>query len=88
MATTTSITATIQFEYENGDTRNIAFDDISTSAVSSIKANVLALNATIADSVQGAAYKETFISDDGSPVAKISAAKYTITESTVIYSGY
>ena len=84
MATTNS--ATLKFEYEDGSTRNITFDEVPTSAIQNFKANVLALNNTIADSVTGAAYRETFISDDGSPIAKISGAKYTVTESTVIYN--
>ena len=85
MATTNS--ATLTLEYEDATTRNIVFDDVSTSALGSIKANAIALNATIADSVTGAAYKETFISDEGAPIRRISKAKYTVTEETVIYRG-
>lgn len=83
MATTN--TATLKLEYDDGSTRNLTFDDVPTSALSSFKANVIALNNTIADSVTGAAYRETFISDEGSPIAKISGAKYTVTEETTIY---
>lgn len=83
MATTN--TATLKLEYDDGSTRNLTFDDVPTSALSSFKANVLTLNNTIADSVTGAAYRETFISDAGSPIAKISGAKYTVTEETTIY---
>jgi len=84
LATTNS--ATLKFEYEDGNTRAITFDDIPTSALQNFKTNVLALNSTIADSVTGAAYRETFISDDGAPIARISGAKYTITEEQVIYN--
>ncbi len=84
---TTTNSATLKFEYEDKSTRNITFDDVASEDLPNIKARVLAMNATIADSVTGAAYKDTFISDDGSPIAKISAARYTITESTVIYNG-
>lgn len=83
MATTNS--ATLKLEYDDGTTRNISFDDVPTSALASFKANVLALNTTIADSVTGAAYRDTFISDEGSPIARISGAKYTVTEETTIY---
>lgn len=83
MATTN--TATLKLEYDDGSTRNLTFDDVPTSALSSFKANVMTLNNTIADSVTGAAYRETFVSDEGSPIAKISGAKYTVTEETTIY---
>lgn len=83
MATTN--TATLKIEYEDGSTRSISFESVPTSVLASFKANVLALNATIADSNTGVAYKDTFISDDGSPIAKISGAKYTVTEETTIY---
>lgn len=83
MATTNS--ATLKFEYEDGNTRSITFEDVPTSALQNFKTNVLELNDTIADSVQGAAYRETFISDDGAPLTKIAGAKYTVTEETTIY---
>lgn len=83
MATTN--TATLKFEYDDGSTRSVTFDDVPTSALANFKTNVIALNTTIADSVTGAAYRDTFISDEGSPIAKISGAKYTVTEETTIY---
>lgn len=83
MATTN--TATLKFEYEDGNQRSITFEEVPTSALQNFKANVMTLNATIADSVQGAAYKDTFVSDDGAPIAKIIGAKYTVTEETTIY---
>lgn len=83
MATTN--TATLKFEYEDGNERSITFEEVPTSALQNFKANVMTLNATIADSVQGAAYKDTFVSDDGAPIAKIIGAKYTVTEETTIY---
>lgn len=84
---TTINSATLKIEYEDKSTRNITFDDVDSNDLPNIKTRVFELNAAIADSVTGAAYKDTFISDDGSPIAKISGAKYTITESTVIYNG-
>lgn len=85
MATTNS--ATLTLEYEDAATRNVTFNDVDSSALANIKANAMTLNATLADSVAGAAYHETFISDDGAPIKKISKAKYTVTEETVIYRG-
>lgn len=85
MATTN--TATLTLEYEDASTRSVTFNDVETSALGNIKARAMTLNATIADSITGAAYKDTFISDDGSPIKKISKAKYTTTEETVIYRG-
>lgn len=85
MATTNS--ATLTLEYSDMSTRNVTFTDITDSALGTIKARVLDLNDTIADSVQGAAYRETFISNDGAPITKIKAAKYTVTEESVIYNG-
>lgn len=85
MATTN--TATLQFEYDDGATRNVNFSEVPDSALPTIKARVIALNSTIADSVTGAAYRDTFISDEGSPIKKIRSAKYTVTEEQVIYNG-
>lgn len=80
-------TATLTLEYEDGSTRNVGFTDIATSALPQIKTRALLLNETIADSVQGAAYRETFISDTGEPLKRIKAAKYVITNEQVIYNG-
>lgn len=85
MATTNS--ATLTLEYADATTRTITFNDVATSALGNIKANAIALNTTLADSVTGAAYHETFISDAGAPIKKISKAKYTVTEEQVIYRG-
>lgn len=85
MATTNA--ATLTLEYTDATTRNLTFNDVETSALATIKARAIALNTTLADSVAGAAYHETFISDDGAPIKKISKAKYTVTEETVIYRG-
>lgn len=85
MATTNS--ATLTLEYEDATSRNITFNDVDTSALENIKGRAMTLNNTIADSVQGAAYRETFTSDNGEPLKRISKAKYTVTEETVIYRG-
>lgn len=85
MASTNSVGLT--FEYTDGTTRNYTFTGMADNALSALKGRVIALNTTLADSVAGAAYHETFISDDGAPVKRISKAKYTVTEEQVIYRG-
>lgn len=85
MATTN--TATLTLEYEDAKTRNVTFNDVTDAACVAMKGRAIALNTTIADSVSGAAYRETFISDEGAPIKRISKAKYTVTEETVIYNG-
>lgn len=85
MATTN--TATLTLEYDDTTTRNVTFTDVTTSALGQIKQRALELNTVIADPTTGAAYTATFISDDGSPVKRIKAAKYVVTEKSVIYNG-
>lgn len=85
MATTYS--AQLTFEYDDALTRNYTFTDVTTQALSALKGRVVAFNATLADSTQNAPYRETFVSDDGAPVKRISKAKYTSTEEQVIYRG-
>lgn len=83
----TSYSATMQLEYEDGETRSVTFNDVTLAGLQNFKPNVLALNETIADETAGAPYKETFVSSEGSPVKRIRTAKYTATEETVIYNG-
>lgn len=85
MATTNS--ATLTLEYADATSRSVTFNDVDSSALANIKSRAMALNTTLADSVAGAAYHETFISNDGAPIKKISKAKYTVTEEQVIYRG-
>lgn len=85
MATTNA--AILTLEYTDATTRTLTFNNVETSALGAIKERVIALNSTIADESTGAAYRETFISDDGAPINRISKAKYTITEEQVIYRG-
>lgn len=79
--------ATLTLEYTDGTTRNLTFPDVPTSALAGIKSRAIALNATMADSVTGAAYTDTFISEDGAPINRIKGAKYTVTDEAVIYNG-
>lgn len=85
MATTYS--ASLTFEYDDSATRNYTFTGMTAQSLTGLKARVLAMNATLADSTKNAAYRETFISDDGEPVKRISKAKYSVTEESVIYRG-
>lgn len=85
MATTNS--AVLTLEYDDATNRNVTFNDVDSAALGQIKARAMALNTTLADSVEGAAYHETFISDTGSPLKRIKSAKYTVTEESVIYNG-
>lgn len=87
MAGTVTNTVGLTFEYQDGATRNYTFTGMADSTLSGLKSRVLAMNSTIADTTAGAPYKETFVSDDGQPVKRISKAKYTISEEQVIYRG-
>lgn len=87
VTSTTTNTIALTFEYEDKTTRNYQFTGMTSTALSGLKAQVLQFNTTVADATAGAPYKETFISDDGSPLEKISKAKYTVAEEQVIYRG-
>lgn len=85
-------TAQVTFTYEDDTTRNITFNNVSDNALGSFKGRIYDFNDVLASTDESmaakkAAYKETFISDDGAPLEKISAAKYTTTEERVIYRG-
>lgn len=89
MAVTTTTTNAIglTFEYTDATTRNYTFTGMDATALANLKANVLNFNTTVADTTTGTPYKETFISDDGAPIKRISKAKYSVTEEQVIYRG-
>lgn len=75
----------LTLEYDDGTTRNYNFTGMETSTLVGLKSRVITMNGNLADSVAGAAYHETFISDEGAPVKRISKAKHTVTEEQVIY---
>ncbi len=89
MAVTSTTTNTIglTMEYEDKSTRSYTFTGMTSDKLESLKSRVLNFNTTVGDETAGAPYKETFISDEGSPVARISKAKYTVAEEQVIYRG-
>ena len=87
MAGTVTNTVGLTFEYQDGTTRNYTFTGMADGTLSGLKTRVLTMNSTIADETAGAPYKETFVSDEGQPVKRISKAKYTVAEEQVIYRG-
>lgn len=83
----TTLTAQLTLGYDDDTTRNVNFDDMTLQGANAIKARAKALNVILADNTQNGAYRDTFISNDGSPIKQIKAAKYTQTEEQVIYNG-
>lgn len=85
-------TVTLTFGYKGTDfTRKYKFDDVETGALSSIKTNVLAFNASVTGGASSAGGLDTFfISDDYDAannvgeLASITAAQYETTTVTEI----
>lgn len=85
-------TVTLTFGYKGTDfTRKYKFDDVATSALASVKANVLAFNASVTGGASSAGGLDTFfISDDYDAannvgeLASITAAQYETTTVTEI----
>lgn len=85
-------TVTLTFGYKGTDfTRKYKFDDVETGALSSVKANVLAFNASVTGGASSAGGLDTFfISDDYDAannvgeLASITAAQYETTTVTEI----
>lgn len=70
--------------YEDYTSRTYTFGTSDAQALNNVKARVKALNANVPNYV-----KETFISDDGEPFARISAASITLKDETIVYGhGY
>lgn len=85
---TTTYSAQLTFLYDDLATRNINFTDVDAEAIFSIKGNILSFNEAIsAGGASSVAYKDTFTSDDGAPLNRISKAKYTRTTEEEIYNG-
>ena len=84
-----SYSAQLTFQYNDMTTRNLNFDDVSSESIPTLKGKILEFNEALETSgdAHGDAYKDTFTSDDGAPLSKISKAKYTVTEEEVIYNG-
>ena len=79
-----SITLTLGFE-DTDFTRQIKFDNLSSSAidVSTVKARVLAVNASLSAGTAGG-LSTLFLSDDGDNFEKITAAKIDTVDTTVL----
>lgn len=88
-------TVTLTFGYKGTDfTRKYKFDDVATSALASVKANVLAFNESVTGGASSAGGLDTFfISDDYDAsdaenvvgeLASITAAQYETTTVTEI----
>lgn len=85
-------TVTLTFGYKGTDfTRKYKFDDVETGALSSVKDNVLAFNASVTGGASSAGGLDTFfISDDYDAannvgeLASITAAQYETTTVTEI----
>lgn len=71
--------------YNDGDTRNITFENVASADLSAVKGKILAINANANN--EYANFYQTLISDDGEPVIKIESAKIVSIEEEVIYSG-
>lgn len=85
---TTDLTLTLV--YEDATSRNVTLTDLPSSATpSTVASKAITFNQSLADTTSSAraAYRETFISDNGAPIVSISKATHTTTEETVIYNG-
>lgn len=94
MAATTVNAVRLKMLYSGGSERTYTFDEVTTDALSSIKAKVMTINAELAndESTIGAAMKATFVDDNNDdnilePLTKITSANYTTTTTEVIYDG-
>lgn len=71
--------------YNDGDTRNITFENVADADLPAVKDKILAINANV--NGEYANFYQTFVSDDGEAVVKIEACKIISTVEEVIYSG-
>jgi len=71
--------------YNDGDTRNITFENVASADLPAVKGKILAINANANN--EYANFYQTFVSDDGEAVVKIESCKIVSTEEEVIYSG-
>ena len=71
--------------YNDGDTRNITFENVASNDLPAVKSKILAINANANN--EYANFYQTFVSDDGEAVTKIESCKIVSIEEEVIYSG-
>ena len=71
--------------YNDGDTRNITFENVASNDLPAVKSKILAINANANN--EYANFYQTFVGDDGEAVVKIESCKIVSVEEEVIYSG-
>lgn len=71
--------------YNDGDTRNIIFENVADEALISVKSKIQSINANANN--EYANFYQTFVSDDGEAVVKIESCKIVSVAEEVIYSG-
>lgn len=71
--------------YEDETTRNYTFEGVASADLANIKSKIQAINANANN--EYANFYETFVSDDGEAVTRITSAKIVNIEEEVIYSG-
>lgn len=71
--------------YNDGETRNITFEDVADNDLMAVKSKIQSINANANN--EYANFYATFVSDDGEPVVKIESCKIVSIEEDVIYSG-
>ena len=80
---TTNVVITLL--YNDGDTRNITFENVASADLPDVKDKILAINANANN--EYANFYQTFVSDEGEAVVKIESCKIVSVEEEVIYSG-
>ena len=71
--------------YDDDSTRTYTFENVGEVNVLQLRAKIQAINENSND--EYANFYQTFISDDGEPVTRISNAKIVYVEEEVIYNG-
>lgn len=71
--------------YNDGETRNITFENVADNDLMAVKSKIQSINANANN--EYANFYATFVSDDGEPVVKIESCKIVSIEEDVIYSG-
>lgn len=80
---TTNVVVTLL--YNDGETRNITFENVASADLPDVKDKILAINENANN--EYANFYQTFVSDDGEAVVKIESCKIVSIEEEVIYSG-
>lgn len=81
MNETTTISVILTLAFADATSRNMKFNGVDQEASYNVKSKVLAINANMP-----AAFKTTFVSDNGAECTMISKAQKVVTREEVIYS--